>query len=145
MGTTNFGNQQISFDFKEAGKAENFNKINYTLLEKGIYEGGVLSYHDGTHVDISNLICYITDSTNKIGVRVETTTSVTLEVSSGAPFVIARMAWNNVENNYMDILSVGFASILTDDLIIGRCLYPSGAFKVLMKLHLQLLSIIVEK
>jgi len=126
MGTTNFGGQALSFDYKAPGKSETFNKLLYQLFPTGIYDGGLLSYSDSTHIDISPFTAYIVDSINEVGVRVQTSLLINLSVSAGSPFIIARFSWSNVENNYVDILATDFGSILADDLIIGRCVYLGG-------------------
>lgn len=125
MGVTDYGTQTISFDFKEPGKSENFNKLNYTLNEAGIYSGGLMSYTDATHIAISPLVAFLADSVTKLAVRVETTLSAPLLVSAVAPYCILRFAWNNSINNYADILMVNYASILADDIVIGRTIYTS--------------------
>ncbi len=127
MGTTNYGNQDLSFDFKEPGKSENFNKLNYKLFPSGIYSGGLLTRVSNSSVTIAPLVCYMDDDTSEVGVRIKTATVVTKEVSSAYPYLILRFSWLNLENNFMDIESVAYSGILTGDLVIGRCVYDGGS------------------
>ena len=126
MGIINYGSQNVSFDYGELGKSEIFNKINYKLVEKGIYEGGLLTRVDDTHIDLSTLLCYVEDNTAEIGVRVSTTEVLNIEVSSAVPYIILRYVWINTENNYADIIPSTYANILEDDLIIGRCVFTGS-------------------
>lgn len=129
MGTTDFGTQTITFDYKSPAKAENFNKLNYLLFPRGIYDGGTLSKVDGTHVNISTFGCFIKDTTNSVGVKIETSAVIRKEVAAGNPYLIIRFEWSNVENNYADVLALAYGDIQSDDLIIGRCVYQGGVLQ----------------
>jgi len=123
MGVTDYGTQTISFDFKEPGKSENFNKLNYKITQKGIYEGGGLTYVDPTHISLAPFIVYVEDSTTGVSVRIKTASIIELLVASSATYCILRFDWSNTENNYADILMVDYASLDVDDLIFGRTVY----------------------
>ena len=43
MGSTNYGNQIINFDYKSPATAEKFNNLTYQIIPRGIYEGGLLT------------------------------------------------------------------------------------------------------
>jgi len=126
MGVTDYGTQTISFNYKEPGRSEVFNKLNYKLIQRGIYEGGFLSYVNATTVQLSPLVSFIEDNTNEISIRLETELVVDITVSVSTPYIVARFVWDNVSNNYADIIAVAYGSILSDDVIIGRCAYDSG-------------------
>lgn len=120
------GDQTITFDFYQEGEALGFNQINYKLHEAGIYTGGLLTKGgDETHVIIGTLIAYITDTTNEVGIKVATASTITQVVSSALPFIVMRFAWSDIEDNWVEFLSVAEASILASDIIIGRCVYNS--------------------
>ena len=40
MGTTNHGNQEITYQYYEEAKAEDFNKKDIGIREVGLYSGG---------------------------------------------------------------------------------------------------------
>lgn len=126
------GGQTITYDYYQEGKGSGFNQINYKLHEPGIYDGGLITKVDETHVEISPLTAYITDSTNELGIRVQTDYSLggvgTVEVTvSGLPdnkvYLILRFAWSDIEDNWVEFLAVPYASILSTDVIIGRCVF----------------------
>ena len=129
MGIVNYGDQQISFDFKEPGKSENFNRLNYQLTEKGLYDGGVLTYTDATHISVAPFTVYIEDAATKLGVRIKTANAVPLLVNNTAPYVILRFNWSNTENNYADVLMSNYTNILSDDLIVGKCIFTGATLE----------------
>ena len=85
MGTTDFGTQTISFDYKQTGTAQGFNKLNYKLFPKGVYEGGLLTKVNATTVTIATLTIFIEDSAVGLGARIETSISVNLTISEATP------------------------------------------------------------
>ncbi len=126
MGTTDFGAQSMSFDYKSDTSAQTFNKLNYGLFEKGIYSGGLLTYISSSRVEIETFTIYAIDSVVELGVRIDTSDVISLEVSDATPYIILRFAWANIANNFADALAVSFGSILPDDIILGRCIYSSS-------------------
>jgi hypothetical protein len=129
MGTTNFGTQTINFDYKQQGIAQGFNKLNYKLFPKGIYEGGLLTRADANTVTIGTLTLFIEDSSVALGVRVETAATVNLTITEATPYVIARFIWADVEANYMDLRCVAVGSLLSTDVILGKGNYVGGALQ----------------
>jgi hypothetical protein len=126
MGSVDNGNQVLSYDYKEQGTSENFNKINYRLIPHGVFSGGAITRVDDTNVLIAPLVCFFEDTTNSVGVRIETTTNATLVVSATNMYIVARFVWQNTEDNYMDFLALPFASILSTDSVLGKLTF-SGA------------------
>ncbi len=126
MGITDFGNQTILFDYGQVGRSKSFNKLNYGLFPTGIYSGGALSKYDANTVGIAVLNCFIHDSDNLLGVRIQTTETAYIDVTTTTPYVILRFSWSDVDNNYMDMLALAYDDILDDDLIVGKCIF-SGA------------------
>lgn len=126
MGSTNFGNQLLSFDFNQDATAKLFNNTSYGLLPNGIYSGFTLTKLSNTYVTISVGISYISDSSNNLGVRIETSEEQSIVVSNAKPYVILRFDWVDAANNYMDMLSIEYENILPDDLIVGRCVYDAA-------------------
>ena len=130
MGTTNYGNQRKSFDYKAQGKASVFNIINYKIQPEGIYEGFNISRVDDTTVSISPGVCFITDPNvdgQGIGLRVSTIDAQQLSVNATNIYIVLRMSWSDSLNaNYMDMLAIPSASIQPNDLIVGRCVYSGS-------------------
>jgi len=126
MGSINYGTQIISFNYMEDAKGKDFNRLNYLVLNKGFYSGGSFVKDSDTLIDILPLVCVFEDNTNKVSARIETTTNATISVGAATPFIIARFVWTNAQSNYMDIIATDFASIQSDDLILGRLIF-SGA------------------
>lgn len=126
MGTTNNGGQILTFDFKQQGTSEGFNKLFYKLLPTGILSGGQLTRVTDTSITISPMLCFYEDTARELGARLETTLDANVTVSSATPFVVGRFVWLNVEENYMDFLSVSYGDIEEGDLIFGKCVYSDN-------------------
>lgn len=129
MGNINIGNQLIGLTFGSAATSLIANFVEYAVVPTGIYKGGILSQLSASQVSISPLVCFIDNDTNVVGIRVETTSSVTLSVSSSTPFIVLRFSWVNTAINFMDVLAVSAGSIQTDDLILGKCIYVGGVLQ----------------
>ena len=129
MGLTDYGTQTISFAYKEPGKSQNFNKLNYGLFPKGFYSGGLLTYLTSSTVQLSAFNLFIEDAVTKVGIKISTATTVDLTVAEATPFIIIRYTWYNAENNYADVLAVTYGDITSDDIIVGRCAYASSVLQ----------------
>ena len=123
MGSIDNGTQRITYDFKEEIVSEGFNKLNYKLHPKGIYEGGTFTRVSDTQITVAPFISVFEDNTATMNVRIETQDDATVTVSNTDIYVIARFSWLNTENNFMDIIAVPFLSITENDLILGRLQY----------------------
>lgn len=126
MGLINYGNQEITYNYKHAGRSQDFNKLNYQLFPVGLYNGGLLTYFDLNTVRLAIFSAFIEDIVNEVAVRISTTTTVDIDVTVSTPYIVIRYEWLNSINNYADILAVDYASILADDIIIGKCIYNSS-------------------
>ena len=144
MGSTDFGTQTQSFDFNEAADGENFNKLNYQLHQPGIYDGGALSRVDADTIQVAPLTCYIVDSTTENGVRIITSATVDLDVTSGTNYIILRFDWDNVVANYMDFLAVAFGSVGADDIIIGKAVFFSATLQTTFDYTRQTTGLVSE-
>ena len=123
-GSMDFGSQSISIQYFEAVDSDKVNKCFQGITPRGIYSGGYLTKVSDTSVSLSTLLCVIGDATNQV--RVETSTAVTLTVSSVAPYVVLRWAYATSATNYMDVFAVAVGSIQTNDLIVGKCVYTGS-------------------
>ena len=126
MASENKGNQNLTFDYKQALRAQTFNRLFYKIIQPGIYNGGRLSKTDNSTVSLSTLTAYFEDASYGIGARVETTEAVSITVSPSIPYIILRYNWVNVANNYMDVLAVAWGDVLSTDLIVGRALWSGS-------------------
>jgi len=115
MGVTNIGNQTASFKFEEEAKSEKFNVLNYKLFKSGVYDGFTPSYVNATSLAVSSGTVYIEDEATGLGQRISTADSVTITVSPSAPYIVCKLDWANVANNYMDIESSTEADITSND------------------------------
>src|SRR5690554_6316559 len=126
MGATDFGNQQLSYDYNQEATGKLFNRTNYKIIPTGIYEGFTISKLSDILVSIDPGVCLIEDAVNKVGVRVETAKSQNVSVSKATPYLIFRMEWVDVPNCYMDMLAVAYGDIKETDLIVGKCIYDAS-------------------
>lgn len=125
MGSTNLGNQTLTFDFKQEGTSEGFNKIMYNLIPKGIIRGGELTKLTDSTISISPFLCFFEDTSVETGTRLETSSDVSVSVSQANNYIVGRFNWLNIEDNYMDFLGVSSSNIQPTDLIFGRAIYDT--------------------
>lgn len=128
MGTINLGDQTITYSFQYPGGAQEFNKINFALLPRGIYSGGTLEKVSSSVVNINPFICYFSDSLNELGVRVQTLESKGISVSESEPYIVIQFSWENSLNQGL-IKTKEYADIDDDDIIIGRCEYVNNVLQ----------------
>lgn len=126
MGTTNYGNQSIYFAYQQPGISQNWNKMFYNIAPVGIYSGGMLTKVGDNLVSVSPFVAYVHASNESLGVKVQTESSVNVDVTNGTPYIICRFSWFNQATNYADIISVGSANLLDTDIIIGRAIFDAG-------------------
>ena len=136
MGSTNFGLQDITYDFRQEARSQSFNRLNYLLHPPGIFEGGVMSINDGPNakIDITKFTCFITnldplsppDLLDRVGARVETTIDViNFQVIPSRPLVVLQFEWLNTENNFLNIENVDQTDFdqHPEWLLLGECLF----------------------
>lgn len=128
MGTTNFGNQTLTFKYRQPSNAESFNNLLYNILPSGIYSGGSISIVNDTTARISILEALISDSVSEVTIKCATSLEIDVSVSESTPFIIMRLEWENSPNNYVDFLSVSLEDIRDTDLILGKAVYISTVF-----------------
>ena len=126
MGTTNYGNQQITFAYGMRGRSQYFNRINYLIAPQGIYSGGTLTKENTNLISISPFVAFVTAYNEELSVKIETKDTVYLNVSNAESFIIVRYTWLNKEGNFADILAIERSDILETDLMLGRCIYDAG-------------------
>jgi len=126
MGSINYGHQVLSFDYKNPGSSQSFNKLLYKLLPSGLYEGGDLTINNNTQITLTPLVCYIVDNLSQLGVRIETTIPQVIPMSFSQPYIILRFRWVDSENNFMDMLATDTPDTNNGDLIVGKGIYDPG-------------------
>lgn len=126
MGLVDNGKQILVFDYKQKGTSEGFNKLLYNMTPKGIIKGGTLVKNTDASIYVTPFLAFFEDISKKIGIRLETTENASVNVSVSKPFVIIRFSWLNLEDNFMDIISVSSTEIEETDFILGRCIFDSS-------------------
>jgi len=127
MGVVNKGQQILSYDFREKGLAEEFNKLNYKLHFPGIYTGGDLYKVSDTSIGIQPFVCVYNDNTNRTAIRIETQDNAIVEsVSDINCWIVGRFSWLNTEENYMEFVAVSSENIQPSNLIFGYVDYNGG-------------------
>ncbi len=121
----NVGGQTISLKFKAPGNSDEINRRFLNTHPVGIYSGGILTVSDGSHANISPLVCEIGDGTYQV--RIATTLTVNLSVASGTPYIILRWGYTGDTQDYMELLAVASGSVLANDLVIGKCVFTAGS------------------
>ena len=133
MGLTNHGNQTITYQYYIEATGANFGKRILDIVPPGIYSGGYLTRVSDSIITLSTLIAEIRDATNQINVRTvasDTLNSTTLDsgaISSATPYIVLRWAYAASSINYVEIHAIAnVASALTNDIIIGKCLFSGS-------------------
>lgn len=121
---TNVGLQVVSLQYGAPGNSVEINRRFVCTQPTGIYSGGILTVSDGSHANISPLICEISDGSYQV--RIQTTLTVNLAVASGTSYVILRWSYSG-QTDYMELLAVTSGSVLATDVVVGRCIFAAGS------------------
>jgi parallel beta-helix repeat protein len=124
MGSTDYGNQLIQFEFGDPLNAAEFNRRDANITDTGVYDGGLLSIVNDTTVNLATTTIEIGDGT--YSVRINTTSVVAVTVSTSNIYVVARWSYSAQVNWYADILAVDYASLQANDVIFGKCVYTGS-------------------
>jgi hypothetical protein len=138
----NYGNQVISFDYRQEARAKGFDQIFCDVLPYGLYTGGNLSRVSDTVINVGFLVCVIkSDENDKVALRIETLEEqdISLAVSPGSayadiskPYIVLRFGWQDTEANYMNMLVVGWSTDPAEndpgklhplDIILGKVVF----------------------
>lgn len=122
---SNIGSQTICLKFFDALNSAVLNNIAKDVRKVGIYSGGYLTKVSDVSVTLSALTCEISDGTYQV--RGATASTVTVTVATGTPYVVLRWTYTgSASADYMDFLAVAVGSILSTDVVVGKCSF-SGA------------------
>lgn len=142
----NFGNMEISFDYKNPQTSQDFNKLNNEVIRPGVYDGLNLTYTDSSTITISSGTFFIKNQYDPngrkpiISAKIRLTSSGTLTKStaltypynSGSfdkdhPYIVINMDWSNTENYYPDFLGVSLADLSTSQyqncVLLGKAVF----------------------
>ena len=116
MGTTNYGNQEIQWQYYDPLNSDEFDKHNQDIIPIGIYKGGNLYVVNTSTIRVQPLVCMISDGTQ--AARVKTADPVDLAIVYTTPYVVLRWSWQALTNWYMDMLVVATPS--ANDIVVGK-------------------------
>lgn len=120
---SNVGNQIVTLIYHAPANVEEINRRELGIRSTGIYQGGYLKVVDGSHFQLTPLVCEITDGDYQV--RIQMQDAVTKTISSASPYVVLRWAHQMVQaDDYMDILTT--SSPQANDLIVGKGLFSGG-------------------
>jgi hypothetical protein len=116
----NIGSQVITVKFFDPVDSYIANAIAIGVRKLGIYTGGYLTRTNDTTVTISVFDCEIGDGVYQV--RGVTGIPVSVIVSPTLPYVILRWTYTGSASlDYIDFLGVALGSILTTDIVVGKC------------------------
>ena len=118
MGTTNYGNQDIQWNYYDPLNSDEFDKHSQDIIPTGIYKGGSMEVINTTTIRVNPLVCMISDGVQ--AARIKTSDPADLSIVDTTPYVILRWSWAALTNWYMDMLVVDFSSILPNDIVVGK-------------------------
>ena len=122
MGTTNYGNQSIQWQYYDPLNSDEFDKHNQDIIPVGIYKGGLIALAGGNDITIATLVCMISDGTQ--AARIATTTPIALTIAQATPYVCLTWTWAALTNWFMDVTAK--ASPAANDIVVGKGIYVMG-------------------
>ena len=127
MGTTNLGNQYITFRYRHPAKAQDFNTLLRGGIQAGIYEGANVTIESANTISISPFIAYINVGNDKT-IRIQTFLPITLTVNESTPVIYLMYEWQNVINNYVDVLQRAHGSQpIENEVCVCECIFTNGS------------------
>lgn len=129
--TVNNGGQIVTFDFRQDGTSQSFNRLNYRLFPKGIlYDENatdILERFTDTEITIHPFRAVLRDDANEVAINFYMTEDASVTVSPANPYIIGQWSWLNIEDCYMEFKATQFENINpSTDIILGKCLYESS-------------------
>lgn len=129
--TVNNGGQIVTFDFRQDGTSQSFNRLNYRLFPRGIlYDENatdILERFTDTEITIHPFRAVLRDDANEVAINFYMTEDATVTASPANPYIVGEWSWLNIEDCYMEFKAVQFENINPAiDIILGKCLYESA-------------------
>jgi len=119
------GSQIITLKFFDPVDSYVVNRLAKETRRLGIYTGGYLTRISDISVSLAPLACEIGDGTYQV--RGETQAAVTVAVSSALPYVVLRWVYTaSASIDYMDFVAVALGSILSTDIVVGKCVFAGS-------------------
>ena len=137
MGSTNIGQQVISFDYNSAAQSDLINKTLHKTIPLGVKTGLTLSKTSSTEVSVLPGVMIIEDPTASVSVRVETQINVVVSVLPQSPYIVAHYRWSDGGNNYADFYGRSLADIVDGDVILGKAQWFDGTLLSTFDLNLR--------
>lgn len=122
MTTTNTGNQAITFDYEQSLNATDLSKRFEHIMGVGIYQGGNPSIISVTEVDISPCVVEISDGDEQV--RIESTTTVTVEPTETNPYMILEWSRGNQDEWYGEFKVV--SGYNNTDIVFAKATFAAG-------------------
>ena len=122
--SANVGSQTVTLIYYSPADVELVNNRSKEIQPTGIYKGGYLTVVDGSHCQLSPLVCEISDGTYQV--KIETGATVNIAVASATPYVVLRWVHDLAvqSNDYMDFVAT--ATPATNDLVVAKCLFTGA-------------------
>ena len=120
----NVGSQIVTLIYFTPAVVETVNNRQKEIQPVGIYKGGYLTVIDGSHCQLSPLVCEIGDGTYQV--KIETGATVSITVAPATPYIVLRWVHDPAvqSNDYMDFMVT--ATPAANDLVVAKCLFTSG-------------------
>ena len=133
MSSTNLGNQNISYKYRQSVVTEELNKYTYKVIQQGLYQGGLLSVLSDV-VSISQFIAFVQTSSGQ-GIRIETSSTIetdlagtpTIPVTEAKPYITAKYVWANQIEVYLDFEAKELLDINSNDIVFGEAIFTTGS------------------
>jgi len=127
---TNIGDQQITFDFKNAIKGSEFNKLLYGILPQGIYSGGALS-NVGNTITVAPFTA-VFESNSENATVITTTQNAEIssidgglgDITDATPYVIMNYQYLEQIENWINFEFK--ATPLATDIVVGIVTFDGG-------------------
>jgi len=117
--------QTIRVRFFDPVEAHVVNERFQGVREPGIYSGGYMSIVNDTQVNVSLLVCEISDGSYQI--KMVTDGPQLVNVTNLTPYVVMRWLYNGTVSNDVQFLALAVGGLLANDVIIGMCVYVGSA------------------
>ncbi len=143
MGTTNIGNQRISFKFGNALEAKEMSYRFHGGIAgwKGLISGGYVTKVDNTNITVSPLACEVPFQGQQY--RIETQSAAAVSgANSTTPRLVLTYTYRRQYINYAEFSFVGSgAPILENQVIIADCVFSgplmSASFDYSSRHHIE--------
>lgn len=127
MGTTNYGNANVTFDYKEPATGQDFGRFLKGVIKPGFYYGGTVTRSNPLELTISPFIILFNVGDNQI-IHYVTSTSFTINATGNqaTPILYFTYTWADSESNWLDIGFRALASArATNEITVGLINFDS--------------------